>query len=47
MPITRRQVIAIGGGALASLAMPRLVRARSTKTVYAVMHAPLRATDLC
>jgi CubicO group peptidase (beta-lactamase class C family) len=30
----------IGGGALASLAMPRLATAQSSRTLYAVMHAP-------
>ena len=47
--INRRRLLQMGAGAglgvaMPSLAMPGIARA-STKTITAVMHAPLRATD--
>ena len=47
--INRRRLLQVGAGAslglaVPSLAMPGIARA-STKTITAVMHAPLRATD--
>ncbi|KRR07344.1 ABC transporter substrate-binding protein [Bradyrhizobium jicamae] len=43
--IDRRHLFRIGAGATLGLAMPRIARAQSSKTITAVMHAPLRATD--
>jgi len=41
----RRALLKTGGAAIAAGMMPRLARAQSGKTIRAVMHAPLRATD--
>jgi peptide/nickel transport system substrate-binding protein len=43
--INRRNLLQLGGGSLASLAMPNIASAQSTKTITAVMHAPLRISD--
>ena len=43
--VDRRQLLQIGAGATLGLAVPRIARAQSSKTITAVMHAPLRATD--
>jgi peptide/nickel transport system substrate-binding protein len=45
LPINRRNLFQLGGGALASFAMPNLASAQSSKTIRAVMHAPLRVSD--
>jgi peptide/nickel transport system substrate-binding protein len=42
---SRRALLKAGGAGLVAGMMPRLARAQSGKTIRAVMHAPLRATD--
>jgi peptide/nickel transport system substrate-binding protein len=43
--VDRRRLLQIGASATLGLAMPRIARAQSSKTITAVMHAPPRATD--
>ncbi len=42
---SRRTLLKAGGAVLAAGMMPHVARAQSGKTIRAVMHAPLRATD--
>ncbi|WP_031335825.1 ABC transporter substrate-binding protein, partial [Rhodopseudomonas sp. B29] len=43
--LNRRTILKAGAASLAAGMMPNIARGASSKTIRAVMHAPLRATD--
>lgn len=43
--IDRRNLLKLGSGGALALSMPRIALAQATKTIRAVMHAPLRISD--